>query len=197
VTAACELARRVGTVQIAPEIEHDSPAGAAARDALGQVFAGFAGQFDSMGVHLGARYDGSPLVISDEPPPADRHDRYEPSGVPGGRAPHFWIDAGRGIGSSLYDRLGAGFTLLRFGGGDDGLPAAAQQLAVPLEIVDVASRAARALYGRAWALIRPDMHIAWRGDGELDLGAARAIVQRATGWAVERSDALRASRALP
>jgi hypothetical protein len=181
VAAARALSRRVGAVKIAADVECDSPAGAAQRDALGHVFAGFADQFDSMGVHLGARYDGSPIVIGDEPPPADRADRYQPSGVPGGRAPHYWLDAGRGIGSSLYDRLGAGFTLLRFG--DDAraggaLVDAAGASAVPLAVVDVASRGAKELYGRSLALVRPDLHLAWRGDGPLDAAAAHSILAR-------------------
>ena len=41
---------------------------------------------------------------------------YTPSGVPGGRAPHYWPGAGRGYGDSLFDRFGKGFTLLRLGG---------------------------------------------------------------------------------
>ena len=39
-----------------------------------------------------------------------------PSGVPGGRAPHYWPAPGRGVGDSLFDRFGKGFTLLRLGG---------------------------------------------------------------------------------
>jgi hypothetical protein len=181
VTAARELARRVGEVRIAPEIDDDCAEGAAHRAALGEVFARFADQFDSMGVHLGARYDGSPLVICDAAPPADRSDRYEPSGVPGGRAPHFWIDDARGIASSIYDQLGTGFSLLRFGDATgDALQRAAHDRSIPLAVIDVAQRGARALYGRALALIRPDMHLAWRGDEPIDAAVARSIFARAT-----------------
>ena len=67
-------------------------------------------------MQLGARYDGSPIVVEDGDPPADRLDRYTPSGVPGGRAPHYWPGQGRGTGDSLFDRFGKGFTLLRLGG---------------------------------------------------------------------------------
>jgi hypothetical protein len=35
---------------------------------------------------------------------------------------------------------------------------------VPLDIVDVAEKAARDLYACTFALIRPDHHVAWRGD---------------------------------
>ena len=73
-------------------------------------------QYGSIGVQLGARYDGSPIVAENGAPPADDFINYTPSSVPGGRAPHFWLDDGRGFGSSLFDRLGTGFTLLRLGG---------------------------------------------------------------------------------
>ncbi len=47
---------------------------------------------DWLGVVLGARYDNSPIVIPDGPPPADELERYTASSVPGGRAPHLWLD---------------------------------------------------------------------------------------------------------
>ena len=47
---------------------------------------------------------------------ADDYVSYTPSGVPGGRAPHYWPGQGRGSGDSLFDRFGKGFTLLRLGG---------------------------------------------------------------------------------
>ena len=75
---------------------------------------------DATGVQLGARYDGSPLIVPDGNPPEDvfpeTYDEYVPSGLPGGRAPHLWLDAERVMGSSLYDRFGKGFTLLRLNG---------------------------------------------------------------------------------
>jgi 2-polyprenyl-6-methoxyphenol hydroxylase-like FAD-dependent oxidoreductase len=166
-TAARALARNVGSVTIPPDVEADTPAGAAARRELGAFLATFGEEFASIGVQLGARYDASPLVLADGTPPEDDYITYRPSGVPGGRAPHLWLDEGRGTGSSLYDRLGIGFTLLRLGAdAPDAAPftAAAARLGIPFTVLDVALPAARPLYGRALALIRPDQHIAWRGD---------------------------------
>ncbi|WP_414445278.1 FAD-dependent monooxygenase [Burkholderia sp. 22PA0106] len=184
VAAARELSRRVGAVQTSADIEHDSPAGAAQRAQLGAMLAGFADQFDSMGVHLGARVDGSPIVIGDAAPPADDYQHYEPSGVPGGRAPHFWVDAGRGMGSSIYDRFGMGFTLLRFDGAEAGeIVRAAVRRAVRLDVVDVSNAPAQALYGGKLVLIRPDRVIAWRGNRDVDADGAEAIWRRLTGFA--------------
>ncbi|MFG3532225.1 hypothetical protein ACGF8B_36665 [Streptomyces sp. NPDC047917] len=86
---------------------------------------------------------------------------------PGKTIPHLWLDGGRGAGSSLYDRLGAGFTLLRLGASPpDGaaLCAAAADRGVPLTVLDVPGPVGRELYGRGLALVRPDQHLAWRGD---------------------------------
>jgi hypothetical protein len=70
------------------------------------------------------------------------------------------------MGSSLYDRFGRGFTLLRLDPGVDtaALERAAADRCVPLSILDVGLPEAPALYGRRLALIRPDHYIAWRGD---------------------------------
>jgi hypothetical protein len=123
-------------------------------------------EFASIGVQLGARYDGSPIIASDGAPPADDYEHYTPSGVPGGRAPHLWLGQGRGYGDSLFDRLGTGFTLLRFNDRADTAPiqAAAAMRSIPLTVLDVPLTEGRDLYGADLALVRPDQYLAWRGD---------------------------------
>jgi FAD binding domain-containing protein/aromatic ring hydroxylase-like protein len=166
-TAARRLTVNIGETAVDPQIEQDSPQGTAARLKAGTMLAGFGEQFASLGVQLGARYDGSPIVASDGAPPADSFENYRPTGVPGGRAPHIWLDGERGTGHSLYDRLGAGFTLLRLGGkaaDTAGMAAAAARRGIPLGVLDVESAAARELYQRDLVLIRPDQYVAWRGN---------------------------------
>jgi hypothetical protein len=53
-----------------------------------------------------------------------------------------------------------------------------RKLHVPLAVVLSDDAEARALYGAAYALVRPDHHIAWRGDAASD---ARAVLARAIG----------------
>ncbi len=133
-------------------------------------------------MQLGARYDGSPIIAEDGAPPADDYTRYIPSGVPGGRMPHFWLDGGRGYGSSVFDRMAFGFTLLRLGGKahDAGaLSAAARLRNVPLNVLDVPSPEVRDLYGRDLALIRPDQYVAWRGNTPPD--SADRLLARVVG----------------
>jgi hypothetical protein len=165
--AARELNKHLASFTMPLTIEDDTPEGEAARRMVGAHFNSLGEEFASIGVQLGARYDGSPIIAGDGAPPSDQLDRYTPSGVPGGRAPHFWLGAGRNAGDSLFDRLGMGFTLLRLGGKapDAGsIETAAQKLGVPLTVIDVPQAAARDLYGSDLALIRPDQYVAWRGN---------------------------------
>jgi 2-polyprenyl-6-methoxyphenol hydroxylase-like FAD-dependent oxidoreductase len=166
--AARRLTANIGETDIGPAIEQSTPAGEAARLAAGTMFAGFGEQFASIGVQLGARYDGSPVVDDGRPAPADSLTTYTPTSAPGGRAPHVWLDAGRSDGSSLFDRLGRGLTLLRLGPRPpdvSGIREAAAARRVPLDILDVADSDARDLYDCDLALIRPDQYVAWRGNG--------------------------------
>ena len=165
--AARQLTANIGGTDIDPAIEQDSPAGAEARRKAGAMLATFGEQFGSLGVQLGARYDGSPIVAADDAPPADSLVAYNPTSIPGGRAPHVWVDGARGPGSSLFDRLGTGFTLLRLGAKPPGaleLATAAARQNIPLTILDVVSADARDLYERDLVLVRPDQTVAWRGN---------------------------------
>ena len=165
--AARDLNKHLATMPIHPAMEQDTPEGAAARHVVSEHLKTFGEEFASIGVQLGARYDGSPIIIANGAPPTDDYVRYTPSGVPGGRAPHYWTGPGRDTGDSLYDQLGRGFTLLRLGGSAaDTAPIedAARKLKVPLTVLDVPGGDARDLYGCDLALIRPDQYVAWRGN---------------------------------
>jgi hypothetical protein len=162
--AAHRFARSVGNLYAVADLEADSEIGAAARREALAYLSTFGEQFAALGVQLGARYDASPVIVSDgTDPPADDLAIYTPSACPGGRAPHLWLASGR----SLFDLLGRGFTLLCLRGrGDDAhrLVAAASQRGVPVTLADLTKPEARELYGRKYALVRPDQHVAWRGD---------------------------------
>lgn len=165
--AARQLSRNIGGIAIPPELEDDTAEGESARRAIGAILASCGEQYGSIGVQLGARYDGSPIVAEDDAPPADDFINYTPSSIPGGRAPHFWMGKSRALGSSLFDCLGAGFTLLRLGARADSgadMSAAAADAGIPLKVLDCPDDNACDLYGCDLALVRPDQHIAWRGD---------------------------------
>lgn len=123
-------------------------------------------QFRSLGVHLGLTYGDSPVIVPDGTEvPAFRPDVYTPTATPGCIAPHAWLRDG----TSLYHRFGMDFTLLAIGTEPHDLFAqaefmsAAGALGIPLTIVHVNEPGLRELYGASYALIRPDLYVAWRG----------------------------------
>jgi 2-polyprenyl-6-methoxyphenol hydroxylase-like FAD-dependent oxidoreductase len=164
---------------VPPALEENGAAGNAARAAIAALLPPKIKHFAPIGVHLGYRYENSPLIIGDgTPAPAIDPVRYEATARPGHRAPHAWITPEK----STLDLFGPGFTLLRFGGSDgETLQRAAQQVGMPLQIVDIADRAIATLYETRLVLVRPDGHVAWRGDHVPD--DASAIVDRVRGAA--------------
>ena len=164
---------------VAPEMLEDTVAGAAARARTGAFFDRFGEEFASLGIQLGARYADSRIVVADgTPPPPDDPTIYMPSAWPGGRAPHLFL----GRGDSLFDHFGSGFTLLRLAGDADMRPLAraAEKRGIPFTTFDVPRVEGRALYAADLALIRPDQHVAWRGNRLPD--DADALLARVTGW---------------
>jgi hypothetical protein len=121
-------------------------------------------QHDSAGIELGYRYEGSPICVSDgTPPPALDHGLYVPSTWPGVRAPHVWLKDGR----STLDLFGKGFTLLNLSGkatDTNAITRAANLIGLPLEVIALDEPQVRETYERNLVLVRPDGHVAWRGD---------------------------------
>jgi 2-polyprenyl-6-methoxyphenol hydroxylase-like FAD-dependent oxidoreductase len=113
-------------------------------------------EFYSLGLVLGYSYAGSP-VIQPGPGTAEIADTttYSPAAEPGARLPHGWMPDG----TSLYDRLGSGLTLLGPDRGAAALAERARARGIPLTL-------AQAPPGYPWRdeflLVRPDQHIAWR-----------------------------------
>ncbi|MUL65639.1 hypothetical protein BOO86_14265 [Mycobacterium sp. CBMA 234] len=114
------------------------------------------------GIEYGYRYDASPVICTEPSHPrADAMHRYVPGTAPGARPPSVFLPDGR----ALFDLFGIGFTLLRFDDVDvTDLVSAAADRGVPLTVVDVRDPHTRKLYERDLVLIRPDNHVAWRGD---------------------------------
>jgi hypothetical protein len=81
--------------------------------------------------------------------------------------------------------LGRDFTLVSLASANaSAFVEAARALTIPLAQLDLSREPAasglRELYGADLALIRPDQHLAWRGDARAD---ARAVLERVTGRA--------------
>ena len=148
-----------------PALLDDSPDGAAARAGVSAVLdRNDTASFAADGVIFGYCYHDSPVVVSDgtEAPPTSLG-LYVPSTHPGARAPHIDLGGGR----STIDLFGDGFVLLRLGqDAPDAAPfaEAARLRGVPMEVVELNAPTVVALYERRLVLVRPDGHVAWRGD---------------------------------
>jgi hypothetical protein len=159
------MADSIGRMAIPANLEEETPDGARSRDELGKKLVEHCNrEFDIPGIHFGVFYGGSPVVCDDgTPPPADEWHRYAPHATPGARAPHLWLSDG----VSIFDRFGRDFTLLRLGGATHdagGFEAAAERRGASIHVLDVPLPEARDLYGRDLVLVRPDHHVAWRGN---------------------------------
>ena len=122
-------------------------------------------EFRTLGVVLGSHYSGSPLLIDDGSVAApDQVCDFTPTARPGSLAPHAWL----ADGGSLYDGFGSGFTLLVMsdenGGDVERAMQDAASLNIPLTVLMPRERALGELYQARMALIRPDQHVAWRGN---------------------------------
>jgi 2-polyprenyl-6-methoxyphenol hydroxylase-like FAD-dependent oxidoreductase len=150
--------------EIAADIERADAVGDAARARLGQeAYDLYVQQQCCGGLNFGYFYAGSPAIAyDDEPHPTYSMGKFASSSVPGCRAPHVWLAPGR----SLYDAAGGGFALLRFDASIDAgdIVGAADKRRVPLTVIDIDDAPARELYAHRLVLMRPDQHVAWRGD---------------------------------
>ncbi len=177
---AARLSDNIGKITVADCIEDASTEGAAARQALGKLCLEHARlEFDCPGLQLGVRYADSEIIAYDGASPTDDPNRYSASATPGSRMPHLWLE--RQI--STLDRVAGKFTLFRLGGAATSVAAlrnAACRHGLPLDIVAIEHAEVRDVYGFDLVLMRPDQHIAWRGNSVSS--AAEKLLRKITGW---------------
>jgi 2-polyprenyl-6-methoxyphenol hydroxylase-like FAD-dependent oxidoreductase len=144
-------------------------------------------EFHSLGLVLGYSYAGSPVIQPGERPapdvtsftpsaepsagPAADVTMYTPSAEPGARLPHCWLPDG----SSLYDHLGRGFTLVgpvgSAAGGVEDLVRRARRRRIPLALAEAPTSYP---WRDEFLLVRPDQHIAWRAGDPAGIGLETA-----------------------
>jgi len=133
---------------------------------------------EMIGAETGYHYFGSPLVWPEEGEgPTYDFVEYTPSTWPGVRLPHTWL----ADGTAMQDRIGfdRGFTLLRLGKSQadvSGIEKAFAAYRAPLRVLDIPDAEPRAVYGYDLILLRPDMHVAWRGNRAPDDAAKLAAI---------------------
>jgi 2-polyprenyl-6-methoxyphenol hydroxylase-like FAD-dependent oxidoreductase len=142
-------------------------------------------------VELGYRHVSDAVALEEGDDGALWEDPSEPSGRPGMRAAHAWIDR-NGSTISTLDLLCRGFTLVAGTEGTEwcsAAQAAAERLGVPLDAYRIgldfgdASGAVAEAYGidaEGAVLVRPDGFVAWRArsaDGDVETTLARALAR--------------------
>lgn len=162
------------------DLAEDGAAGDERRKAAGEVLVRRIGkEFRTVGLQIGYRYEGSPIVVPDGTPEGhDDPEVYTPTARPGARAPHAWLDDGR----STLDLFGRGFVLMRIGKevpAVDAFVNAASDVGLPLRVETSGEIAVSQVYQRSLVLVRPDGHVAWRGDDVP--GDAGGVIDRVRG----------------
>lgn len=161
--------RRTMDRGLPPGLHDDGPRGERVRAAIAEQLerSGARRELEAPGVHLGYTYRSS--IVDTEPEPPGEPGEWRQSTTPGARAPHAWLEPGK----STLDLFGRGFVLLAFdtsGGADktsDDIGAAVNAFArrrVPLDTALCHDLEVATLYERRLVLVRPDGHVAWRGD---------------------------------
>ncbi|HEV2638843.1 MAG TPA: FAD-dependent monooxygenase [Actinocrinis sp.] len=149
-------------------------------------------EFHSLGLVLGYTYAHSPIIqpcdtLNGSPVATITNTDiaytadvtgYQPTTAPGCRLPHAWLPDG----SSLYDHLGPGFTLLGpEHPGTADLLARARRHGIPLTVY---TAPASYPWHREFLLVRPDQHVAGRAqdpaDLDLDQATGRSLTRTTT-----------------
>jgi 2-polyprenyl-6-methoxyphenol hydroxylase-like FAD-dependent oxidoreductase len=170
------LGRRKWRSMWRPDIRDDTPAGAASRHNLSAVADIEQRKSNEMiGAELGYRYVDSPIICNIPGGPEHLFREYQPTTWPGARLPHVWLDDG----TPMQDRIGDGYTILKLGRAQadlSGLERAIRSHGAPVTVLDVPDRIARDIYGHDLILLRPDLHVVWRGNAAPEDAAEVAAI---------------------
>jgi 2-polyprenyl-6-methoxyphenol hydroxylase-like FAD-dependent oxidoreductase len=159
-----------------PNIRDDTPAGEQTRYILRSIADIEQRKSNEMiGAELGYRYVDSPVICNMPGGPEHLFREYHPTTWPGARLPHVWLDDG----TAMADRIGDDYTILKLGGSKadaGGLEQALRARGAPVAVFDVPDRIAREIYGYDLILVRPDLHVVWRGNAAPEDAAEVAAI---------------------
>ena len=148
-----------------PNIRDDTPEGEATRRNLSAVADVEQRKSNEMiGAELGYRYVDSPIICNVPGGPEHLFRDYQPTTWPGARLPHLWLDDG----TPMQDHVPDGYSILKLGRSraDTGdLERAIRSHGAQVSMLNVPDAVARDIYGYDLILLRPDMHVVWRGQG--------------------------------
>jgi hypothetical protein len=165
-----------------PNIRDDTPDGRQSRFVLAAVADVEQRKSNEMiGAELGYRYVDSAVICNVPGGPEHLFREYQPTTWPGARLPHVWCNDG----TAMQDRIPEGFTILKLGGtraDAAGLQSAIAARGAPVAVLEVPDRIVREVYGYDLILLRPDLHVVWRGQTPPDDAGEVAAI--ATGHCV-------------
>jgi 2-polyprenyl-6-methoxyphenol hydroxylase-like FAD-dependent oxidoreductase len=147
-----------------PNIEDNTAEGQQTREVLSMIADIEQRKTNEMiGAELGYRYVDSPIIMDIPGGPEHLFREYIPNTWPGSRLPNVWL----ADGTPIQDRIPEGYTILRLGHSKvdvSGLAKAFTSFGAPIHLLDIPDRVAREVYGYDLILVRPDLHIVWRGN---------------------------------
>jgi 2-polyprenyl-6-methoxyphenol hydroxylase-like FAD-dependent oxidoreductase len=117
---------------------------------------------EMIGAELGYRYVDSPIICNIPGGPEHLFREYQPTTWPGARLPHVWL----ADGTPMQDRIPDGYTILKLGGAKadpHGLQSALRDRGAPVTVIETGDARAREIYEADLVLVRPDLHVVWRG----------------------------------
>ncbi len=159
-----------------PNIRDNTPGGEQARYVLSTMADIEQRKSNEMiGAEMGYRYVDSPVICNVPGGPEHLFREYHPTTWPGARLPHVWRDDG----TPVQDQISGGYTILKLGrtkADASGLEKAIRSFGAPTTVLDVPDRVAREIYGYDLLLIRPDMHVVWRGSAPPEDAAEVAAI---------------------
>jgi 2-polyprenyl-6-methoxyphenol hydroxylase-like FAD-dependent oxidoreductase len=156
--------RRAWRAAYKPNIRDKTPEGAETRANLTKIADVEQRKSNEMiGAELGYRYVDSPIIFPEAgEAPETNFMIYVPTSWPGARLPHVWL----ADGTALHDHIDDGYTLLCLGGvqiDNTALARAFASHAAPFTVLEIAEERPRDIYGYDLLLLRPDLHVVWRG----------------------------------
>ncbi len=182
--ASGRAARKVARWQMlcGPDIDGDSPPARLRRKVVEQATREGVVNSNCMdGIELGYRYLGSPIICEEPGTGEDLNEmHYHPTTSPGARIPHMWLEDG----SAIQDVMAKGYNLISIGAADSEVSAIQEAMAnigAPLTVHSFNDAALLRIYENRLLLLRPDLHVAWRGDQAPE--DILSIARRVTGQA--------------
>lgn len=168
-------------------LEKDSPDGNLLRQEIHQHYQANKGENTNVGLEMDIRHSSCvypPPSQADGKVPSWNPASYTPNTFIGSRAPHVFLRDGK----SIFDLYGQYWSLVEFSGENDKrthsqtLLDAAKRIDMPIEHILLSGEDhAQKVWGVRLALIRPDGHVAWRGEEGPGPDDAKEVVEVVSG----------------